>query len=276
VKLRLNPSTAAPTFAIACLGTLAVGAIDIATGVEIHVVSLYFVPLLFAGMRLGGAAATAVALFATLVWLGALYAGGARYAHAYVWVINFMTQSLAFVTVVQLVSRLSRSLRDEKILRRTDSLTGLTNRHGFIEQSARVLPLCRRHGRSVALAYIDLDDFKRANDTLGHAYGDMLLARCGELLRAGTRSSDVSARLGGDEFAVLLPETDRPTALEIADRLSRTLKESPEFSAAGVTASVGVVVDECADLDILELLKLADAEMYRQKNLRSSVCDGSP
>ncbi len=266
---------AALTAAVACVAAVGVGVIDVVTGDEIHVVSLYFMPLMLAGWRLRRPGATAVALFTTAMWLGALYENGARHA-PWVWAVNTVTQGSAFLIVSELAARLSQMFAQERRMRRTDLLSGLNNRQGFAEQAALVLPPCRRHGRPVALLYIDLDHFKQANDRLGHAFGDGLLRRCGELLTATVRSSDVAARLGGDEFAVLLPETDPARAQDVARRILDAVQACPEFSAAGVTASIGVCVDPLARLDVDALLAGADAEMYRVKQGgRNSVAVGS-
>jgi diguanylate cyclase (GGDEF)-like protein len=267
----LRPATSvvrALTLLGALFGTVVVGVIDVVTGADIQVVSLYFLPLVLAGWRLPRTDAVVVSLFATLVWLGALYATGARYSQPSVWIINFVTQGLAFLTVAMLVSRLSMKLEDEQARRRTDALTGLLNRSGLMEQAKLMLSLCRRNSRPVCLVYLDLDNFKVANDRLGHGYGDTLLRQCGGLITSCIRASDVAARIGGDEFVVFLPETDRPQAMEVCQRISQGLAVAPEFRSASVTGSVGVAFDADASLQLDELISLADADMYRMKRAR--------
>lgn len=256
---------AALALLLACLGALAVGVIDVASGAEVHVVSLYFIPLVWAGWRLPRPLAVVVALLSTGVWMVALYLDGSRFSHAYVWVANFLTQGCAFLTVVLLVCQLRRQLLAEQARSRTDLLTGLLNRTGFTERAAQLLPLCRRHARPVCVVYLDLDNFKGANDRLGHDHGDLLLRLCGTLIGRCIRASDLAARMGGDEFVLLLPETDLASTLEVCRRVLALLEATPAFRAAGVSASLGVVVDEQALLEVDELLRRADAEMYRVK-----------
>ena len=246
------------------LGVAAVGYIDYATGAEVQVVSLYFVPLAFAAWRQGAAAALITSVLSTVVWLAALYANGARYA-ATTWAINSITQTLAFVAVSLLVSTLGRKLRQEGLLRRTDTLTGLQNRQAFLEQAGAALWACRRHGHSSALAFIDLDNFKNANDHFGHAHGDALLRTCGAIVAASVRGSDVAARLGGDEFVIFLPRAGRDDAIDVSQRIVDAIASAADFRSAAVTASVGVVVDERSTLEMHELLGLADSQMYRVK-----------
>jgi diguanylate cyclase (GGDEF)-like protein len=258
-------------FAAALIGAVLVGVVDVLTGSEIHVVSLYFIPLVIAGSRLEKTDAVVVALFSTLVWMAALYMDGARYSQGWVWGVNFLTQGWAFLMVTLLVSRLTAKLKQEQVLRKLDPLTGLKNRHGFHQHSQLALALCNRYMRPVALVYIDLDNFKRANDNFGHSSGDAVLAAMGEIVTASTRNSDVAGRLGGDEFAILLPETDRANALEFCDRLRRRVEANAQFQRTGVSASIGLVTDERADADIDCLLEQADARMYCVKRTTRSV-----
>jgi diguanylate cyclase (GGDEF)-like protein len=117
----------------------------------------------------------------------------------------------------------------------------------------------------VALVFIDLDHFKRANDTLGHAAGDDLLREGGRIVQASIRGSDIAARMGGDEFVVLLPETAAGDASELGRRIGSALDAAPTFRHAGVSASVGVVADPSASRSLSDLLEQADAQMYQAK-----------
>jgi diguanylate cyclase (GGDEF)-like protein/PAS domain S-box-containing protein len=148
-----------------------------------------------------------------------------------------------------------------------DSLTGLSNRALFRDRVSHALTLARRQGRSISVLFLDLDDFKRVNDSLGHAVGDILLKKAAERFLASARSTDTVARLGGDEFAILVEEVmgaDGPSAL--MDRLTGAM-QSP-FNLGGnevhVSASFGIATatgDETAD----DLLRNADLAMYTAK-----------
>ncbi len=148
-----------------------------------------------------------------------------------------------------------------------DALTGLVNRTLFRSRLEHALQLHARDHRSVALMFMDLDDFKIVNDTLGHTVGDQLLVRIAERVRAAARASDTVARLGGDEFAVLLESGHDPR--RCAERITGVLHEP--FYIGGhtirATASVGLVElavgDTPTDADVL--LARADIAMYTAK-----------
>jgi diguanylate cyclase (GGDEF)-like protein len=251
--------------AVIVLFVLAVGAIDYVTGENIHVVALYFVPLALAAWRFGRMGAVLSSLLCTGVWLVDFYATNPNTNPHYAWFVNLVTQEAAFLSVSMLVAVLAEALRKEQLLGRTDTLTGLSNRRAFIDAAKIAVQLCRRHARPVALAYIDLDNFKHVNDSLGHDVGDDYLRKCAAVIHDSLRASDLAARIGGDEFVVFLPETSGDHTILLMERIRTVIESSVHFQAVGVTVSIGVIVDKHAELDIDELLRRADAQMYRVK-----------
>ena len=150
--------------------------------------------------------------------------------------------------------------------RNTDPLTGLRNRRSFLELATYELAASARRRTVTTLASIDLDDFKRVNDTLGHAAGDQLLVEIGACLRRGFRKTDCIGRLGGDEFAVLLPDANEAEAAAVLDKVRRCLQ--PVFERFGGVAgiSVGTVsTQQGAPTTVDALLALADERMYVTK-----------
>ena len=149
-----------------------------------------------------------------------------------------------------------------------DSLTGLANRALFADRLGHALSRTRRARQRLAVLFVDLDDFKTVNDSLGHGEGDTLLVAVAERLRGGLRAGDTIARMGGDEFAVLLEDravADEP--VELAERLLKTL-HAP-FVCQGkelfVRASVGVAMLTSTKETADELLRNADVAMYMAK-----------
>lgn len=242
-----------------------IGSLNWWVGVEYRLFPLYFLPLMLVAWWQGREAALAMSVLASALWAASLYAGGRTYATPDVWFFNIFTQMLAFALVSILVAQLRQSLRRERALSRTDVLTGLSNSRAFFEQANAVLALCRRKGWPVTLAFIDLDHFKRVNDTLGHAQGDEVLRQVALLLDAQLRDSDLKARMGGDEFVILLPSTDYAGAEQVLGMLLKRLHESTQITIAGVTASIGAVCAMDPPEDIERLLRAADDLMYEVK-----------
>lgn len=194
-----------------------------------------------------------------------MYYGGRSYSHSYIWGINFFTQGSVFFIIALLISTLKDALKRERSLSRTDSLTGLSNSRSFYEQAAGVLMLCNRNLRPATLAYIDLDNFKHANDILGHLKGDDLLQIVAQVFSENLRSSDITVRMGGDEFAILLPETTARDAGTALEKVRHLLAQNPQFQVCSVTASIGAVTYTQAPSDISVMIKAADALMYKVK-----------
>ncbi len=150
-----------------------------------------------------------------------------------------------------------------------DDLTGLANRASFRDRVGHALARCRRQHTVLGLMFLDLDRFKRINDTLGHDSGDAVLRQIAARLRSAVRESDSVARLGGDEFAVLLEDlTDPRAATEVAERILGALSLPVEIQSGevAVTTSIGIALYPDAADTVEGLLKAADGAMYNAKS----------
>jgi diguanylate cyclase (GGDEF)-like protein len=145
-----------------------------------------------------------------------------------------------------------------------DPLTGLANRALFADRLQHAAELHRRDRRPFAVLFLDLDDFKSVNDSLGHPVGDQLLVLLAERLRISLGAADTVARLGGDEFAVLLEDAD---AIAVSLRLLSTME--PPFTPYGhkvaTSMSIGVVLSDEPDAEPFEYLRRADLALYAAK-----------
>ncbi len=154
-----------------------------------------------------------------------------------------------------------------------DELTGLPNRVLCLERLEQGLAGARRHRRSLALLYLDLDRFKEINDTLGHLAGDQALAIIGRRLLKVAREEETVARLGGDEFAVIAEGADQGSAMRIAERLREAVTEPLELDGHGIAidASIGVALYPNDAETGSDLMRFADMAMYRAKAIRSAI-----
>lgn len=149
-----------------------------------------------------------------------------------------------------------------------DPLTGAGNRRLFLDATARLLAIRRRHVRPFALISLDLDLFKRVNDTHGHANGDKVLKAVAETLTHNLRGEDVLARIGGEEFAILMPETGKAEAANAAERHRQAIEAIVVPTSKGairITCSFGVTEGEPQDSAPDAVMQRADEALYRAK-----------
>ncbi|HZS66067.1 MAG TPA: EAL domain-containing protein [Burkholderiales bacterium] len=166
--------------------------------------------------------------------------------------------------------QLQHDARRLEFLAHHDTLTGLPNRAMFSERAREAVAHARRHQKTAALLFIDLDNFKTVNDTLGHEVGDALLKIISSRLKASVRGDDFIARIGGDEFCVLLQDIADPReAAAVAQKLLHELGKSYRIGEHQVSsgASVGIACVPQDGEDVATLLRLADLAMYRAKDL---------
>ena len=159
----------------------------------------------------------------------------------------------------------------------TDHLTGLANRRRFERQLDREISRVLRYEHPFSLLMLDIDRFKDLNDSYGHDAGDEAIRRIAKVLREGTRGIDLAARIGGEEFAVLLVETRKEGALEVAERLRLGIRGLEVPGAEHITASFGVAECPSDAQTAIDILKAADVALYEAKrNGRDRVVGTNP
>lgn len=178
--------------------------------------------------------------------------------------------SLVIVFIGLWTFRLKQSQVRFRRMARHDGLTGVFNRQHFLHESGRILQRLLQADAGGCLVLLDLDHFKRINDTYGHAAGDEALRRVVEICRRELRASDVFGRLGGEEFGILMPGCTRQQGVEIATRIRRALAAAqlslgPETSVV-VPASLGLAHTSVSGHAFHRLFSDADAALYRAKN----------
>jgi diguanylate cyclase (GGDEF)-like protein len=192
-------------------------------------------------------------------------------------IVCALTLGLLLLTLPP-VMLLQRSLLHQQLraAARTDAKTGLLNANAWQSEANTEISRVQRSGEPLALLLIDIDHFKRVNDTHGHLLGDQVLVQVADTLCTQVRDYDVVGRFGGEEFVVLLPRADTLEACRVAERLRnrvRRLAIPAGDSTAGVTISVGVALFRTHGHDLIELLAAADLALYRAKESgRDRIC----
>ena len=243
--------------------TVAIYAANVLTPPSVKLGLVYLVPVLVATWYEG------------LTW-GALFTAAAMVLRLLVEREQqpLTTQSVLLLNEVTFAAVAGIAMSAFRHLRRTqaaledlaihDPLTRVLNARAFTDRLVQELDRSRRYHRPLALLYLDLDDFKRVNDSHGHQTGDAVLRLVADSISKAVRQADVVGRLGGDEFAVLMPETDAEVADGAAVRLAAGLRTVFKGTPA-VTASIGVVSCTAATATTDDLLRRADQAMYEAK-----------
>jgi len=171
--------------------------------------------------------------------------------------------------IVDLQKELLETNKRLELLSITDGLTKLHNHRYFQDELARAFEESQRYQRPLSLAMIDLDFFKKVNDTYGHAVGDEVLKRAAELFRSSVRITDLVARYGGEEFAVMMPETTLQDGISFAEKIRHLMAATALDTQAGVihaTVSIGVAsVPHSRIHSAKDLIVAADRALYRAK-----------
>ena len=232
---------------------------------EVSSFLFYGIPVALAGWYIGRFAALVFSVLAAATWLW-VNPSPEAWERPAIQVWNGLAR-LGFNLVIALwISGLRSRLDDLVRQARFDTLTGAANARHFYALLEQELERVERSRRPFSLVYLDLDNFKTVNDTLGHPAGDGILVETVKILRANTRSIDRVARLGGDEFALLLPETDVAGAAACMEKVREQFREAMRREGVPVTLSLGIV--PCArgkGVDVRDLVRRADELMYRTK-----------
>lgn len=149
-----------------------------------------------------------------------------------------------------------------------DALTGIWNRRMILETLGREWARAAREGTTVGVIMADLDHFKGINDTFGHLAGDAVLLEASRRMSSVLRPYDAIGRYGGEEFLIVLPGCDQTSAVAVAERMRQVINEAEIATPTGkvpITVSLGVVIGEGPSIDADELIKTADAALYRAK-----------
>ena len=168
---------------------------------------------------------------------------------------------------LELAYDLEQAKKQAENLARTDALTGLNNRRAFFDKAEPLFAYCKRNQQPISALMLDVDHFKKINDSYGHAAGDVALRNLAQLIKTNLRDSDLACRFGGEEFAVLLPNTNAVEAMGMANMLKQLMASTiialADENALSLTASFGIAEN---GETVEDLLNHADKAMYAAKN----------
>jgi len=250
---------------IVCIGTvLLLGALRLATDAELVLASLALLPVLVIAWIAGRTQGLLAAILASAMWAVGDLSATHQFSAPWIPWVNAATHLMTYGLVALLAAQVRGQLQREHEQASQDALTKLANRRAFLEAGAGEVERSKRYGHSMAVIFLDLDNFKQLNDARGHAAGDAALQATARALLGALRSSDQVARLGGDEFAVLLPEIGYDAAVEAGHKVSLAINKSLK-QFAPVTVSVGVAWFDNGKHSFATMLKAADELMYEVK-----------
>ena len=250
---------------IALVAALGLGFVDFLLGPQLSFSVFYIAPIMFAAWYGGKLAGTFMAVTCAGLWLAADLAAGSQYTTLFIPIWNTLVRLTFFVIILWLQLIVREKLAFEESLADTDPLTGLANRRFFLEQLQREITRVSRYPKPVTIAYLDLDNFKFVNDSMGHDVGDELLRCVAQTLNDGARASDFVTRLGGDEFCLLFPLLSENSALAVLKKIQAELLIVMNAHQWPVTFSIGALTFSEAVGSSRDVLKRVDDLMYDVK-----------
>ncbi len=255
---------------------LVLGFLDYRTGHEFHFAIFYLLPIVLVSYHVSWRAGVLLSLASTASAASAEWLLDPDYSHPAVIYWNAFMGVGFFLIISFLMSNLKTIQGRLLALANTDSLTGLCNGRNFREKTQEELQRAQRYRSIFTMVYLDLDNFKKVNDTQGHQAGDDLLWTVAQTLQKNSRVTDVVARLGGDEFAILLPQATSEAASLYLLKVREQLLEAMQAHSWPVTVSIGAITCAQAPGSVAEAVQLADRLMYAVKqsgknNIRHEV-----
>jgi diguanylate cyclase (GGDEF)-like protein len=252
-------------FSLALVLSAITGIADHFTAREMSLSIFYLIPISLAAWYCGLPAAVFTAFFSVSAFYIADFASTGYTASTVILAWSVAVRCVLYAMVIFFVLKTKHLIEKEREISRIDHLTGVSNSRAFYEAAKIENERAGRHGRDLSLAYIDIDNFKSVNDTMGHNSGDTLLREIAQTIKSSIRTADMVARIGGDEFVIMLPETGREEAYAAAGKVRENLMEEVNTHGWPVSFSIGVVSCRPPVCSVDDLILEADRTMYSVK-----------
>ena len=240
------------------------GALRAATDADFAFASLAILPVMVIAWIGGKRSGLFVAFMTAAMYFVADIVLERQFSTQWIPWANALTRFMTYSLVALLAAQVRLQFEREHVHATRDELTGLHNRRAFLEAGVSEVERAKCEAHPLAVIFLDLDDFKQLNDTLGHDAGDAALRATAKAMLGALRSSDRVARLGGDEFSVLIPEIGYDAAVEAGQKISTAVNAALE-DFPPVKGSIGVAWFGVADCLFPAMLKAADELMYEVK-----------
>lgn len=267
-----TPAAVVVTGVLMCIAAT----VDHLGGLEVRAILFYAIAVIFASWRFGFWGLWITAGVGAVLWLYFEYDGGRVYSSRWIWAWNTLVILGTLAVAGTLSALLGHYIRILQTMAFEDPLTGLLNRRAMMEELERELARSRRSEHPLVVAGVDLDGFKRVNDTHGHARGDEVLIEVRKVCNSVLRRADRVGRLGGDEFLIILPEESADGARTALERLVAAFQEAMRAQQLDVTMSIGFTAIRGDYPTAEECLHNTDLELYRAKSEgRNRVCSAA-
>jgi len=242
-----------------------IGFVDYLTGPAITFGLIYLMPVSAIAWLNTRPAIVLASILTAATWISVDYLSGRFSLNiiAYTW--NFFSRFVLLLIVASLLSILKQELLKTQELSRRDPLTNALNYRGLRDVAEREIYRSSRSGQALTIAFLDVDNFKNINDTLGHSTGDVVLETIVESIYLNIRKSDVVARIGGDEFVILLPNTGQAAAKMAVNKIHKILLDIAANRNWSVTFSIGVMTCIKTPPTLEVMIGLADKLLYSVK-----------
>jgi diguanylate cyclase (GGDEF)-like protein len=250
---------------------LAIGGLDAITSYDTSVTVLYLLPIVLIAWYEGGVPAALLSIFSAITWATSDLVSGRIYSHITVRIWNALMVLGMFLFVAYAISTVKKLFIKEHEHADTDNLTGVANIRFFYEQARIEISRSASYKQPLTLAYINIDNLRYVNDTLGHIAGDYILHEVAQILMSTLRSTDIISRLGGAKFAVLMPETNNENAKAVVYKVQERLLNAVNKKGWPVAFSTGVVTCNCLTNTLDELIAIAEDLMNTARETGNNV-----